>query len=156
MADELEPVVNALGSWAHRHIDPEPGLECLDARVLLWNIRRKIDVSALPRRRSVVEFILKARDQADFHAWLIIRPNAETDLCMVDPKDEVDLFITADLKALTAAWMGHTTFASEIEANRVQLIGDALMASNLSKWLIRSSFAIQADSEIETPLVASA
>ena len=68
MADELEPVVNALGSWAHRHIDPEPGLECLDARVLLWNIRRKIDVSALPRRRSVVEFILKARDQADFHA----------------------------------------------------------------------------------------
>ena len=75
---------------------------------------------------------------------------------MVDPKDEVDLFITADLKALTAAWMGHTTFASEIEADRIQLIGDALMASNLSKWLIRSSFAIQADSEIETPLVASA
>ncbi|WP_084863600.1 winged helix-turn-helix transcriptional regulator [Salibaculum halophilum] len=156
MADELEPVVNALGSWAHRHIDPEPGLECLDARVLLWNVRRKIDVSALPRLRSVVEFILKARDQADFHAWLIIRPNAENDLCMVDPKDEVDLFITADLKALTAAWMGHTTFASEIEADRIQLIGDALMASNLSKWLIRSSFAIQADSEIETPLVASA
>lgn len=155
LADELEPVIHALGSWAHRNIDPQPGLECLDARVLLWNIRRKIDVSALPRKRSVVQFILKERDQPDFLAWLIIRPNAETDLCMVDPKDEVDLFITAELKALTAAWMGHSTFASEIAAERIHLIGDSLMASTLSKWLIRSSYAIEAETMAEARRVAA-
>ncbi len=155
MADELEPLVYALGSWAHRNIDPLPGLECLDARVLLWNIRRKIDVSALPRKRSVVQFILRERDEPDFLAWLIIRPNAETDLCMVDPKDEVDLFITADLKALTAAWMGHSTFANEIEADRIQLIGDALIASSLSRWLIRSSYAIESEEIVNERRIAT-
>lgn len=149
MADELRPLIHSLGTWAHRHVDPEPGLECLDARVLMWNIRRKIDVSALPRKRSVVQFILKDGDQPDFNAWLIIRPNELTDLCMIDPKDDVDLYITADLKALTAAWMGHSTFSREIEADRIQLIGDALMASSLSKWLIRSSFAIEAEEAVD-------
>ena len=145
VADELEPVIHALGSWAHRNIDPEPGLNCSDARVLMWNIRRKIDVSALPRRRSVVQFILREQGQPDFLAWLIIRPNAETDLCMVDPKDDVDLYLTADLKALTSAWMGHTTFSAELKAERIQMIGDALLASKLSKWLIRSNYAIEAE-----------
>lgn len=141
MADELEPMVQALGAWAHRNLDPEPGLAYLDARVLMWNIRRKIDVSALPRRRSVVQFILREDGKPDFVAWLLIRPNAETDLCMVDPKDAVDLFITADLRALTAAWMGHSSFSAEIAAERIQLLGDGEMAARLSKWLVRSSFA---------------
>lgn len=118
----------------------------------MWNIRRKIDVSELPRRRSVVQFILKQPDETDFLAWLIIRPNAETDLCMIDPKDTVDLYITAELRALTSAWMGHSTFASEIEAGNIQLIGDALMASKLSKWLIRSSYAIEAEQSPEDQL----
>lgn len=152
MADELEPVVHALGSWAHRNLDPEPGLECLDAKVLLWNIRRKIDVSALPRKRSVVQFILRERDKPDFTAWLIIRPNAETDLCLIDPKDDVDLYVVAELRALTSAWLGHSVFAAEIEEGRIQLIGDALMASKFSRWLIRSSFAIEADAAGEKAL----
>lgn len=147
-ADELQPLIHALGLWAHRNIDPEPGLECLDARVLMWNIRRKIDMAVLPRRRYVVQFILKERAKPDFLAWLLMRPNAETDLCMVDPRDDVDLYVSADLKALTAAWMGHTTFAAEIRADRIQLIGDAFMASTLSKWLVRSSFATEGESAL--------
>jgi DNA-binding HxlR family transcriptional regulator len=149
MADELEPVIHALGSWAHRNLDPEPGLDCLDARVLLWNIRRKIDASALPRRRAVVKFVLSEPGAPAFPAWLLIRANGDTDLCLIDPKDEVDLFILADLKALTSAWMGHSSFAVEIDAGRIELIGDAEMAARLSKWLVRSSFAIEASARDE-------
>ncbi len=141
MADELEPLVRGLGAWAHRNIDPEIGLARLDDKVLMWNIRRKIDVSALPRRRAVVQFILREDGQEDRNYWLLIRPNAETDLCMVDPRHDVDLFITAELRALTRAWVGHSTFAAEIDAGRIALIGDSAMAASLGRWMVRSSFA---------------
>jgi DNA-binding HxlR family transcriptional regulator len=145
MADELEPLVHGLGAWAHRHVDPEPGLDRLDARVLLWNIRRKIEPLALPRKRCVVQFILKELAEPDLNAWLLMRPGADTDLCMIDPKAEVDLYIVADLKALTAAWIGHTTFSRELDAGRIQLIGDGYLVATLSKWLVRSSFASPAE-----------
>jgi DNA-binding HxlR family transcriptional regulator len=48
IATELEPIVHALGAWAHRNVDADVTLEKLDARLLMWNMRRKIDVDALP------------------------------------------------------------------------------------------------------------
>ncbi|WP_306117604.1 MULTISPECIES: helix-turn-helix domain-containing protein [unclassified Roseitalea] len=145
LADELEPIVNALGHWAHRHLDPAIGTDRLDAKVLMWNIRRKIDLRALPRRRCVIEFVIDEPNDVTGRYWLIIRPNADVDLCMVDPRHDVDLFILAQLKALAAAWMGYSHFATEIAAERIRLVGDQTLARTLSRWLIRSSFAIAAE-----------
>ena len=39
----LRPIVHALGEWAHRNMDAEVSLEHLDARLLMWNMRRKIE-----------------------------------------------------------------------------------------------------------------
>ncbi len=141
MADELRPIIGALGDWAHRNLDPEPGYQALDARVLMWNLRRKVNYAALPNRRAVVKFTLTEAEKPDYEAWLVLRPGHGTDLCMIDPKDEVDLFVQADLRAFTEAFMGHSTFAREIDAGRIELIGDAAMARSLSKWLIRSRFS---------------
>ena len=47
--------------------------------------------------------------------WLILKP--EADLCVIDPKHEVDLCVTADLRPLTPAWMGHSTLAHELVAD---------------------------------------
>ncbi len=140
-AEELEPLLHGLGEWAHRNIDPEIGLREIDHRMLMWNIRRKIDVSALPRRRAVVQFTLREDGTEPVDYWLLIRPNAETDLCVVDPKQNVDLFILSDLRALARAWVGHSSFSAEISAGRIELIGDADMASSLTRWMLRSSFA---------------
>ena len=66
------------------------------------------------RRRAVIQFILKISGTADRNYWLIVRPDGDTDLCMIDPRFGVDLYVSADLKALTLAWMGHSSFAEEI------------------------------------------
>jgi DNA-binding HxlR family transcriptional regulator len=141
LAEDLAPILEQLGDWAHRNLDPEPGLQALDPRVLMWNLRRKVNYAALPPRRSVVKFTMTEPGKPDFEAWLLMRPGQGTDLCMIDPKDEVDLFVQADLRSFTAAFMGHSTFAAEIDAGRIELIGDAGMARSLSKWLIRSTFS---------------
>jgi len=141
LSDELEPIVVQLGEWAHRNIDTDVSLQCLDARMLMWNIRRKINRSALPINKCVIQFTLKepAGDTANY--WLVIKPGIETDLCYLDPGHNVDLFVISDLRAMTSAWMGHTSFEHELGADRIVLVGHSGMARSLTGWLKTSRFA---------------
>lgn len=141
LADELEPLIRGLGEWAHRNIDCDVTLQHLDARMLMWNIRRKIDLLELPKRKSVIQFILNDLPNETSNYWLLAKPGEETDLCYTDPKFDVDLYVVCDLRALTSAWMGHSTFQAEIGAGRISVTGHNLMARTLTKWLIRSSYA---------------
>ena len=141
MADELEPLVHELGAWAHRHVDPKMQLKCLDDHLLMWNIRRKIQVTDRFRRKAIIQFIIKVSGKTDRNYWLIVRPDGDTDLCMIDPKFDVDLYVSADLKALTSAWMGHSSFAEEIAHETIVMTGDADLSRSLPQWLKRSSFA---------------
>jgi len=141
LANELEPLIRGLGEWAHRNIDCEVSLQNLDARLLMWKIRGKIDLLQLPKRKSVIQFILNDASNETANYWLVAKPGEETDLCYTDPKFDVDLYIVCDLRALTSAWMGHSTFEAEIEGGLISLTGHDLMARTLTKWLTRSSFA---------------
>lgn len=142
IADELEPIVHALGKWAHRNVDADVTLENLDARLLMWNMRRKIDATALPEaRRSVIQFIYPELPRDEQSYWLIARPGTPVDLCSTDPGHDVDLFVTADLKALTSAWIGLSSLRVEIAHDRIKLSGDAAMADSIDRWMVRSSYA---------------
>jgi len=115
LADELEPHIRALGEWAHHNIDCEISLQHLDARLLMWKIRGRIDLLQLPKRKSVIRFILNAPPNETANYWLVAKPGEETDLCYTDPKYDVDLYVVCELRALTSAWMGHSNFEREIE-----------------------------------------
>jgi len=141
MADELEPLVQQLGEWAHRNVDSEVSLEKLDARLLMWNIRRKIDRLELPVPKCVIQFTLNDPPADASNYWLIVKPGVETDLCYAHPNFDIDLFVVCQLRALTSAWMGYTSFEHQIEAENITLIGHERMARTLTKWLRRSSFA---------------
>ena len=142
VADELEPIVRALGMWAHRNIDADVTLENLDARLLMWNMRRKINPAALPAlRRTVIEFTYPELPKEQQHYWLICKPGTPVDLCSTDPGHDVDLFVQADLKAMTSAWIGFSSLQSEISEGRISLLGDASVASAIGKWMVRSSYA---------------
>ncbi len=141
LADELEPLIRGLGEWAHRNIDCEVSLQNLDARLLMWKIRGKIDRLQLPKPKCVIQFILNDAPNETANYWLVAKPGEETDLCYTDPKFDVDLFVVCELRSLTSAWMGHSTFETEIDAGRISLTGHDLMERTLTKWLIRSSFA---------------
>lgn len=141
LADELEPLVRKLGEWAHRNINSEVSLEHLDAKMLMWNIRRKINRLELPPGQSVIQFTLNDPPNDTVNYWLVFKPGIEPDLCYSDQGFNVDLFIVSPLRTLTSAWMGHTSFDSEIAAGNITLIGHQIMARTLTKWLITSSYA---------------
>ncbi len=141
IAKELEPIVHALGQWAHRNIDADVTLENLDARLLMWNIRRKVDVSVFPTGKTTIQFIYPELPKEEQNYWLICKSGVETDLCLIDPGFDVDLFISADLKAMTSAWIGLSDLQKEISDDKISIIGDQSLAEKINKWMVRSSFA---------------
>lgn len=138
VANELETIVHAPGEWAHRNVDAEVTLENPDARLLMWNMRRKINVSALPRsRRTVVEFTYPELPKDERSYWLISKPGAPVDLCLIDPGHDVDLFVSADLKAMTSAWMGLSSIKAELSRGKISMLGDQSIANSVEKWMVQ-------------------
>lgn len=142
IARELEPIIDKLGDWAHRNIDTEVKLERLDASVLMWNMRRKVDTAVLPRnRRSVIQFIYPERPAGARNYWLISKPGHPVDMCMIDPGHDVDLYVTADLRAMTSVWMGLSTLQAEIDSGKIELVGNDELITSIGDWMVRSRFA---------------
>src|SRR5262245_25565892 len=53
--EELWPVVEGLGVWGQRWVRTEVRPEHLDPSMLVWDMRRRIDLDAVPDRRTLVE-----------------------------------------------------------------------------------------------------
>jgi DNA-binding HxlR family transcriptional regulator len=141
MAQKLEPVVHALGAWAHENIDCEVSLQTLDSRLLMWNVRRKIRAARFPKLRTVIQFIFPDQRPDLRHYWLIARPDCETDLCVTDPGFEVDLFVESPLKAFTSVWMGWSSLDTALADGDIFVSGDAALAGSIRSWMVLSSFA---------------
>lgn len=141
-AKELDAVLFALGQWAVRNLESETLLRDLNARALMWTIRRNIDTDALPRRRNVIRFHFPdAPQKAERMTWLVVKPGEPVDLCLNDPRFEVDLFIEASLEAMTSYWLGYSSLAAEMVQERIRFTGSPVLAKTFDQWLVRGPFA---------------
>ncbi len=138
---DLAPIVRGLGRWALRWVDSNCSLANLDARLLMWNMRRNLQPEPMPVRRVVVEFRYPELPIAEARYWLIVVPGAAVDLCSLDPGHDVDLLVTADLRAMTSAWMGMSDFDAELGAKRIVLDGDPELSASFARWIGRSGLA---------------
>ncbi|MBO9561067.1 MAG: helix-turn-helix transcriptional regulator [Caulobacter sp.] len=143
---ELETMVEAMGHWGQRWVTSELTLQQLDASLLMWDMRRKLDLKPLPRRRSVIQFLYAEQTPVDRSWWLIVDPDARgagapVDLCSVEPGFDVDLYVASDLRTMTAIWMGLDTVRAAVDSGRLLLTGDADLAANMQAWLGLSPFA---------------
>jgi len=141
---ELEPVITALGNWSQRWVDSELTLQNLDAQLLMWNVRRKLSPDPMPKRKTVVQIIFPELAQNKQNYWLIVSPGQDVDLCSIDPGFDVNLFVSADLKAMTSAFIGPSTLDAEIAADRILLTGDNEVSGQFKKWFVQSRYAAAA------------
>jgi DNA-binding HxlR family transcriptional regulator len=140
MAIALEPALMALGEWAYRHLEAKIALDNLNPDYLMWNLRRKIETSELPQRRIVVRFHFTDGKQDQSTYWLMAKPGLSVDLCMSDPGFDVDLFIEADLKAMTSAFMGYSSVQIEMSRDRIFLSGDRRLIRTIDRWLVQCEY----------------
>lgn len=138
---ELEPLVSAFGIWGQRWIESEPSLRHLDVTLLMWDMRRGLVTEPMPRRRTVIQFQFPELSPSQRGWWLIVEPDEPVDLCSFDPGFDVDLFVTCDLRTMTAIWMGMDSVRSATANGRVMLTGDRKLAADMQTWLGLSPFA---------------
>jgi DNA-binding HxlR family transcriptional regulator len=138
---DLAPVVNAIGVWGHTWIKTKASLQNLDPNLLMWDMRRNINPDPMPRKRTVVQVIFTDLPAAQKNWWLLIEPDEGTDLCSVDPGFDVDLYISTDLRTMTAVWMGYLSLARAMEEGRMTLTGDRKLGASIGSWMMRSPFA---------------
>jgi DNA-binding HxlR family transcriptional regulator len=141
--EDLRPVVMSLGIWGQRWVDSSISLKNLDPSLLMWDMRRWLDPTPLPKRRCTINFLFPDVASAKRSWWLVVdvADGGKVDLCSTNPGFEVDLYVKSPLRNMTAIWMGVTTVAKEIDGGQVELIGDADIAKSMQKWLGLSPFA---------------
>ncbi len=140
--EEMRPLVIGIGNWGQRWVESRLSLRNLDPSLLMWDIRRNFDPEPRPERRCTIQFQYPelAENMRDW--WLIVDKDA-TDLCKFDPGYDVDILVTADLRAMTSVWMGLTKLDREIAAGAVRIDATPALKRWLQDWLKLSVFAQQ-------------
>lgn len=103
-------------------------------------MRRRLDPTPLPPRRCTINFLYPDVKLGKQSWWLVIDGD-KVDLCATNPGFEVDLYVRASLRSMTAVWMGLSTVQKEIDSGQIDLIGDQALAQSMQQWLGFSPFA---------------
>lgn len=140
---DLRPVVEAVGFWGQKWVESSLSLKNLDASLLMWDMRRNLNVAPLPDRRCVVQFLYSDLPVSKKDWWLVIEPDGEVDLCWADPGFDTDLYVTTDLRSMTAIWMGVDTVGKARRDERMTVVGDRQLAADMQTWLGLSPFAVE-------------
>ncbi|MFL6818152.1 MAG: winged helix-turn-helix transcriptional regulator [Bradyrhizobium sp.] len=138
---ELGPIVEAFGVWGQRRIEADLSLQHLDVQLLMWDMRRNLNTTPMPPARSVIEFVYPELPATQRRWWLIVDPETGVDLCSVDPGFDVDLYVSVDLRTMTAIWMGLDTVRTAVANRRMTLTGKRQLATAMQTWLGLSPFA---------------
>ena len=142
---QLAPLIEQFGIWGQRWVDTELSLKNLDVGLLMWDMRRNLHTKPMPTKRNVVQFQYLGLAPPLRSWWLIVEPDADVDLCSVDPGLDVDLYVTTDLHTMTTIWMGLDTVRNSIDAQRMILTGDRKLSGEMQTWLGLSPFAGASD-----------
>jgi len=140
--EEFRPVIDAMGRWGQRwsrRFDPAD----LDPALLVWDMQRNLNREHLPPRRVVMQMEFRGvprRHHACCRLWLIIEQQT-IDVCLKDPGFDVELFVQADLAALTKVWMGDLPLTDALRSGAVELDGKPQLVRMFSSWLGLSIFA---------------
>ncbi len=138
---DLQSIVEAFGIWGQKWIETQATLENLDPSLLMWDMRRNLDPSPLPDRRTVISFLYPELAGGRRHWWLVVEPFGAVDLCSTDPGYDVDLWVTTNLRTMTEIWMGLARV--DQVRDKIQFEGDPAMASTMQTWLGLSPFSSQ-------------
>ncbi|MEH6452393.1 MAG: helix-turn-helix domain-containing protein [Psychromonas sp.] len=137
---ELEPIVMGLGEWGARWVRSQMSDDDLSVELLMWDIRRTINSSALLDGRTVLHFEFTDLDKT-YRNWWVLAEEGDIDLCVDDPGFNPDVTFISDLKTMTQLWLGDTTIKKAESNQKLMLSGSSQLIRNISQWFVFSGFS---------------
>lgn len=138
--EALGPLVVALGTWSRDHLKREISAEEADPALLMWDMRRSIQVERLPQDPLVTFF--RYRDAEDGkRAWWLVAQGDGADICFSDPGFSIDLNVDAEARAMAEVWLGKLELGAAMRSRRVKVSGPEHLVRSMPEWLGLSTFA---------------
>jgi len=136
---ELAGVIRDLGTWGQRWLPRKLRGDELDTDALVWDMRRRVNLDALPERPLVVRIEATVGRGGTAERYLLLR-QSEVSLCSSNPGFPVELEVRGPLPALVGWWRGDLTLAAARSAGMV-VDGRREWVRAFPKWFQRYAFA---------------
>lgn len=133
---DLFGVIGALRAWGEVWAFDDPTPDELDPVLLMWWLRKRVEVDRLPDRRLVAQFDFHGCDRqgsTSVSFWLILT-RADVTLCVTDPGYEIQIRCDADLATLYRVWGKRISYREALASGRVRVDGPRTLVSAFPLW----------------------
>jgi DNA-binding HxlR family transcriptional regulator len=132
----LRAVVDALGQWGMTYTHDRIKRSDLDPALLIWGLRKRVDLSTLPDRRVVLRFEFSGvpASRTKFRIMWLILGRSGVDVCMKDPGFAIDLTLRGNIRDYVEVYLGQTKWSDAARA-ALQLDGDQKIARAFPVWM---------------------
>ncbi len=137
---ELGPIVMACGEWGTRWAYRKMKDDEVDVALLMWDMRRRIDSTRVDESEVMVQFEFRGAPRGKGRYWLHIAGD-QVDLCLTNPRRDVDLRVTTSPKTMAEVWLGEQPISQAIRSGALSLDGPRRLVRAFPNWLQRSVFA---------------
>ncbi|HEX2571904.1 MAG TPA: helix-turn-helix domain-containing protein [Polyangia bacterium] len=136
---ELGRVVTEIGVWGQRWLPRELHAEELDGDALVWDMRRRVRLDALPEEPLVVRVEFSDVRGGGGRRFLLLR-RAEVSLCGTNPGFPEEVCVRGDRRTLIGWWRGDLSFAEARRAG-LEIEGPRALVRAFPTWFDRYLFA---------------
>ena len=135
---DLQDIITAFLFWGTKWSFGEPTIEQLDPLLLLWWMHDRVHYEQLPEERVVIQFDFYNPKTDDY--WLVLKPD-KVDICITHPGFDVNVMVTADLRAFFQVWLGRIAYEDALDTQKVRLDGLPKLTRGFPTWFMWSAAA---------------
>ena len=134
--DAFHDVLRDLSRWGLAHARDRLTAEDLNPGLLMWRLRKRVDLNALPEHRVVIRFEFSGvpKSRTRLRVMFLILERTGIDLCFKDPGFEVDLTVRCDLVVFVRLYLGHASWP-EVAGKGLWIEGNHRMVREFPIWL---------------------
>ena len=133
----LEPVIDALGSWAIQWLFEELDPHDVDAVTLTWWMHRRVEPSSAPDGRVVVQFDHTSPQRRTL--WMVF-DRGQPSVCVQHPGFDPDVIVRTPTTALAEVFQGYRTWAEAVASGDIDIAGPPRLLRAFPRWFLWSSF----------------
>ncbi len=137
---ELKPIVLGLGEWGSRWARGQMEDNDLDVELLMIDLKRRIDIDALPGGQQVFRFTFEGLNVYP-HWWIVLDGHGGRELCVDNPGKPADVTIITNLRTMTEIWAGDTSIREAKAAGTLRASGNPVLLRTISSWLRSGIFS---------------
>lgn len=137
---EVGPIVMACGDWGARWARRKLRNADVDVGLLMWDIRRRIDLASIPAEPVLVEMEFRGAPRGKERFFLHFKID-QIELCLTNPGHEIDLRVSTTPKTMAEVWLGHVPFSMAIGSGALRIEGPPKLVRSFPDWLKLSAFA---------------